>query len=152
MKDKQAIYQNRIRNLREVMRALNGPNATAEKIGRHVSQLTDIAGPNPKRNIGDKLAGDLERELGLTPGALDQEPPVEVFNHDDLIAKTAAAMTLLSPDEKELVLYLAESISARSARRRVQGDSDTILPDVFAKAISDYPKAGIEGTASKGEQ
>lgn len=152
MKDKQAIYQNRVRNMQNIMRALGGPNATAEAIGRNVSQLTDTCGPNPKRNIGDKLAGDLERQLGLAPGALDAEPPAEVFSHDDLIARAASAMTLLSADDKELVLHMIECLSSRQAWRNVQGDGASIFPADLAKNISDYPRNSIESSARESEE
>lgn len=45
-----------------------------EALGRSQTQLSQIAGDPPSRKIGDALAADLEEQLGLAPGALDQEP------------------------------------------------------------------------------
>lgn len=81
-KDRTAQYKaieelrlRRVRNLRQLSMAYGAEGNWAE-LGRQCGQsstfLIALAGPNPRRNIGEKLARDLETALRLPTGWLDK--------------------------------------------------------------------------------
>lgn len=72
------IRQNRLWQMRRLVKLAGGVNAAAEKLGRSPAYVTAIAGPNPQRNIGDKMAAVIEEAFGLQPGDLDQPPPEQI--------------------------------------------------------------------------
>ena len=86
------IYQNRLWNLRQIVKAAGGTNALAKITGRKNSQISDLAGPNPQRNIGSKLSASLETELGLAPGRLDIPPPKEAKVSDPYLSQIVATL------------------------------------------------------------
>ena len=69
------IRLTRIKNLRDLCEIKYASNWAL--LGRACGQagtfLISLAGPNPRRNIGEVLARDLERSLGLPSGWLDVE-------------------------------------------------------------------------------
>jgi hypothetical protein len=68
----ETLRKTRIRNLRRLREQYNHSWAElARALGQSSSFLIAIAGPNPRRNIGEKLARDLEGKLGLKSGWLD---------------------------------------------------------------------------------
>lgn len=111
------IYQNRLWNLRQIVKAAGGTNALAKITGRKNSQISDLAGPNPQRNIGSKLSASLETELGLAPGSLDIPPPKEAKVSDPYLSQIVATLAHTSDDDKQFVLAMANWIAARSTAR-----------------------------------
>jgi hypothetical protein len=69
-----SVYDVRRANLRALVRQWGGPTSLAKKLchanGSYVAQL---AGPNPSRDVSEKVARDMELKLGLPVGWLDQE-------------------------------------------------------------------------------
>lgn len=69
-----SVYETRRENLRGLMTQWGGPTSLAKKLdhsnGSYVAQLV---GPNPSREISEKVARDMEAKLGLPIGWLDQE-------------------------------------------------------------------------------
>lgn len=59
------VQENRLWNFRQLMRQMGGTNEIARRLGRKNSYITAIAGPNPTRAIGDKLAHTIESALGI---------------------------------------------------------------------------------------
>lgn len=69
----ESVYDIRLRNLRQLMRERGGPTSLAKALGySNASYLAQIAGPNPRRSIGEKAARDIEAKLHLPTGSLDQ--------------------------------------------------------------------------------
>lgn len=76
------VYATRVKNVRAVLKHHYSGNkaSMARALGVSKSMLTHIMGSdksiakgtNPKRNIGERQARDLEHQLGLLPGYLDQ--------------------------------------------------------------------------------
>ena len=68
-------FRLRSRNLRKIVEALGGWEATARATGKSVAKLHQICNPDHPwhQTIGDKLARELEQALRLNPGALDSK-------------------------------------------------------------------------------
>jgi SOS-response transcriptional repressor LexA len=62
----------RRQNLRALARTLGGITALAKRLDKRQSQLSHVIGVNPCKNIGDKLAADIERIFAKPNGWLDQ--------------------------------------------------------------------------------
>ncbi|MHB1933650.1 MAG: S24 family peptidase [Leptospirillum sp.] len=58
-------------NLRKLVQKSGGPASFAKKVDMELSQLSQIIGPNPSRNIGSRLARKIEKSVGLIYGDLD---------------------------------------------------------------------------------
>lgn len=67
------VYDTRRDNLRQLMKVWGGPTSLAKKLGHaNGSYLAQIAGPNPRRDISEKVAREIESKLGLASMWLDQ--------------------------------------------------------------------------------
>lgn len=78
-KDRRDIYRNiesqrlkRIENLRRLQGVSGSWAELARRTGKAASNLMAMAGPNPTKAIGEVIARDLERTLGLDAGWLDR--------------------------------------------------------------------------------
>lgn len=58
-------------NLRNLVKKRGGPASFAKQVDMELSQLSQIMGPNPSRNIGSRLARKIEKAVGLIYGDLD---------------------------------------------------------------------------------
>lgn len=61
----------RLTNLRALIKKAGGPTDAARKLDMEASQLSQIAGPNPVRNIGTALARRIEQAFHRPEGWLD---------------------------------------------------------------------------------
>ena len=61
----------RLRNLRDLIDDAGGPAQAARRLGMDDSQLSQIGGKNPIRNIGSALARRIEKAFGKPEGWLD---------------------------------------------------------------------------------
>jgi hypothetical protein len=69
-----SVYDMRRDNLRSLMTQWGGPTSLAKKLGHsNGSYIAQLVGPNPSREISEKVARDMETRLGLPIGWLDQE-------------------------------------------------------------------------------
>lgn len=67
------IYEVRRTNLRRLMQQWGGPTALAAHLGHsNGSYLAQLAGPNPKREVGERTARQVEERLGLPHGYMDE--------------------------------------------------------------------------------
>jgi phage repressor protein C with HTH and peptisase S24 domain len=74
-------HATRLENLRRLAAALGGPTQLSYKLGyANGSYLAQLAGPNPTRPVGEKVARDIEAKLGLPAGWMDQEDAPMIFN------------------------------------------------------------------------
>ena len=70
----QSVYAIRRDNLRALVREWGGPTSMAKKLGHtNGSYLAQLIGPNPSREISEKVAREIEVKLALPVGWLDQE-------------------------------------------------------------------------------
>jgi hypothetical protein len=69
-----SVYDTRRENVRALMAQWGGPTSLAKKLGHsNGSYVAQLVGPNPSREISEKVARDMEGKLGLPIGWLDQE-------------------------------------------------------------------------------
>lgn len=68
------IKQIRYTNARRLVSQSGGITAFANKIDKSQSQASQIAGENPIKGIGDKVAKQIEQAFGLPVGWLDRSP------------------------------------------------------------------------------
>lgn len=69
-----SVYTQRRENLRKLQVEWGGPTSMAKKLGHsNGSYLAQLIGPNPSREISEKVAREIEEKLGLPVGWLDQE-------------------------------------------------------------------------------
>lgn len=69
-----SVYETRRDNLRTLLHQWGGPTSLAKKLGHsNGSYVAQLVGPNPSREISEKVARDMEAKLGLPVGWLDQE-------------------------------------------------------------------------------
>lgn len=62
--------EHRLWHMRQLVRSVGGTNEAARITGKRNSYITQIAGPKPTRQIGDKLAAQIELAFGLPSGSL----------------------------------------------------------------------------------
>ena len=60
------IAENRWWNFRQLVRMAGGNNAAARRLGMGETVVQAYAGPNARRNIGDKIAQKIEIRFGIT--------------------------------------------------------------------------------------
>lgn len=66
-------YEIRLANLRLLIKQWDTVTALAKKLGHsNASYLVQVAGPNPRRKIGERVARDIEETLKLPDGWMDQ--------------------------------------------------------------------------------
>lgn len=114
--DKEVIQQNRLWNFRQIVSSVDGVNEAARIMGKKNSYITQIAGPNPTRNIGNRMATSIEKSFGLPPGALDANPPKQSEGGDPYLASICSTLANASDNDKEFVLAMSEWIVGRSMK------------------------------------
>jgi hypothetical protein len=68
-------FDNRRRNLRQLIEQWGGPKPLSDKLGySNSSFMVQMAGPNPTREVTEKTARRIEQTLDLPPGWLDAQP------------------------------------------------------------------------------
>lgn len=65
-------------NLRLLAEQVGGIGRLAECLEKHQSQMTHIIGKNPVKNMGDRLAAQVETVFQKPPGWLDREQGIEI--------------------------------------------------------------------------
>ena len=100
-----SVYETRRQNLRALMGEWGGPTSLAKKLGHsNGSYLAQLIGPNPSRDISEKVAREIESKLNLPSNWLDGEHgSARQVDNDLLVAcvravSAAAASKNLTPD------------------------------------------------------
>lgn len=120
------IQKNRLWNFRQIIRNVDGTNEAVRIMGKKNSYITQIAGPNPKRNIGDRMASMIENAFSLTPGSLDAPPPEQASSGDAYLSKICATLANAPDADKEFVLAMSEWIVGRSMKMPTEKTGITI--------------------------
>lgn len=112
-----SIYDIRRDNLRQLMKVWGGPTSLAKKLGHaNGSYVAQLAGPNPSREVSEKVAREVETKLGLAVGYLDQahqRPPGSPQNGDISACVRAVGSVLrdaglrADPDRYAMLVQLA---------------------------------------------
>lgn len=69
-----SVYDTRRENLRKLTHQWGGPTSLAKKLGHaNGSYLAQLAGPNPSREVSERVAREIETKLGLPANWLDTE-------------------------------------------------------------------------------
>jgi hypothetical protein len=69
-----SVYETRRYNLRKLISTWGGPTSLAKKLGHsNGSYIAQLAGPHPRREVSEKVAREIEGQLSLPVGWLDQE-------------------------------------------------------------------------------
>lgn len=118
--NKEEIQRNRLWNFRQIIKNVGGTNEAARIMSKKNSYITQIAGPSPKRNIGDKMAEMIESAFGLTAGSLDAKPPEQISGEDRYLSKICATLASAPEADKEFVLAMSEWIVGRSMKLPAQ--------------------------------
>lgn len=95
----------RYQNVCALIAAEGGPAKFAKRVGKDDSQITQIAGPRPSRNIGNDQARDLEQILGLEEGVLDRPPP-----RSAMVEEAADELEHRDPEIQKYVLELVKRL------------------------------------------
>lgn len=76
-------------NLRALAKSIGGITALARMLGKSQSQISHLIGTNPIKNIGDRLAGQIEKVFNKPHGWLDHEHPelVKLLGLDNSLQK-----------------------------------------------------------------
>lgn len=68
-----SIYDIRLENLRSLITTWGGPTSLSRKLGHaNGSFVAQLAGPHPRRLVGEKVARQIESVLNLPMGWMDQ--------------------------------------------------------------------------------
>lgn len=92
------VYRTRLENVRRLMAQWGGPTSLSRKLGhKNGAQMSQCAGPNPTRAIGENFARSIEAKLELPRGWLDQQhepsPSGAVRIDDELLMRASLAVT-----------------------------------------------------------
>jgi hypothetical protein len=120
-----SVYDQRRENLRILLNQWGGPTSLAKKLGHsNGSYVAQLVGPNPTREVSEKVARDMEAKLGLPIGWLDQE-------------HTGRAKAV---DEEAL------SVCVRAVAAALRDVGHNPNPDVYANLVSlAYEHAKLAG-------
>jgi hypothetical protein len=122
------IYDIRRDNLRTLMGQWGGPTSLSRKLGHsNGSYIAQIAGPNPSRQISEKVAREIEAKLELPIGWMDQEhAPVPDTLDDQGLTEcvTAVATVLRDSSLRPAPATYAQIVSLAYDRYRLTGRID----------------------------
>ncbi len=87
------VYRIRRENLHTIARQWGGPTSLAKKLGHsNGSYLAQLIGPNPSREVSEKVAREIEAKLGLPLGWLDTEHSGQSQPDDTQLAECVRAV------------------------------------------------------------
>lgn len=95
------VFDVRRENLRRLVGQWGGPTSLSRKLGHsNGSYMAQLVGPNPSREISEKVAREIEGKLGLPVGWMDQEHgPSKPADEETLNACVRAVATCLQDAE-----------------------------------------------------
>lgn len=101
----ESVFDLRRTNLRKLMESWGGPTSLAHKLGHsNGSYLAQLAGPNPSREVSEKVAREIEIRLNLPPGWLDKKhkSPAGAPDTEKLIEVIALVQDVLDAEGVKL--------------------------------------------------
>ena len=120
-----SVYDIRRLNLRSVMGQWGGPTSLAKKLGHtNGSYLAQLIGPNPSREISEKVAREIETKLALPSNWLDQEHQQSRPVDDDLLCECVRAVAAAVDGKRVSPDVMAEMVSAVYEHAKLTGRID----------------------------
>lgn len=120
-----SIYETRRVNLRAIMGEWGGPTSLAKKLGHsNGSYLAQLIGPNPSRDISEKVAREIETKLNLPSNWLDSEHTQTRAVDDDLLCKCVRAVAAAVEGKRISPDVMAEMVSAVYEHAKLTGRID----------------------------
>jgi len=125
------IYDIRLQNLRLLIQQWEGATTLAKKLGHaNASYLVQLAGPNPRRTVSEKVARDLEEKLRLPPRWMD-EPHADAHLHiDDAFVRECVLAVSVCIRDAGLALdpeVIATLTSLAYEHARAKGEVDKVF-------------------------
>ncbi len=150
-----SVKNNRRNNLRLLAQALGGIAELANFLGKAPSQMSHLIGNYISKNIGDRLAAEIERVFAKPPGWLDGNyegmetevlatalPPIDC-HRIPMLKKQEVVNWVLYPDkrltgnEDHEYLYISTPVDASAYAYQIQVDS------MEAPSGVSFPKGSI---------
>lgn len=120
-----SVYHTRRENLRALMREWGGPTSLAKKLGHaNGSYLAQLIGPNPSRDISEKVAREIESKLGLPSNWLDQEHSGARPVDNDLLCDCVRAVSAAAGDRRLSPDTMAELVGMVYEQSKLTGRLD----------------------------
>lgn len=136
------IAEVRRNRLRKVAKDLGGPAKLAQKVEKSESQISQLIGKNPTRNVGRGLAREIETTLNLEKWWLDGR--AEGDAREELIAEMVRELTPEQQDE--LLEGLRSLLEANKTSSKVMGKKLKTIGNARVKAKFGLPKGAKEKT------
>jgi len=105
------IRETRYRHTRELVAAYGGISAFAELLGKQQSQVSQFAGENPNKGIGNKIAREIEAACRLPPGYLDMPKP-EWIGKTPVDGELSVSKSMLSSPTKSRLIDLLNRLES----------------------------------------
>lgn len=98
------VFDKRRENLRKLVDDWGGPASLSRKLGySNGSYLAQLVGPNPRREVGERLARSIEEKLGLPTLWLDGQPKAAPRINDDLLAQCLQSVAVAIEESKRKI-------------------------------------------------
>lgn len=97
------VSEARRENVRALAEQVGGAQKFADRLDRSESQISQIIGENPVRNIGNRLARTIELAFNLEPGQLDQPPDTANIRYTAIVQEIAKDLNALDPSLQKAV-------------------------------------------------
>ena len=115
------IYEIRRTNARLLRDKAGSISAMAGKLRKPQSQISAIIGKNPVKNIGEKLARDIESRYSKPHGWLDAPPSTHRGMLTDLQEQAFARIVDLSEHQCKALILIADLIEEGMQPRSTRG-------------------------------
>jgi hypothetical protein len=113
------IYKIRIENARTLMQKVGGISNFSDKIGKAQSQVSRMIGIKPSKNIGSKIAREIEIKFNKELGWLDQP-------HDGMQVSEPAAQYGTVNTGRAMIHRTIDQLN----------DEEIVLVDLFLKGLA----------------
>jgi hypothetical protein len=133
------VYAVRLENLRHLIRQWDGPGNLARKLGHaNASFVVQLAGPNPRRRISEKVARDIEACLKLSAGWMDEPHKDAPLQIDDTFLRECVRMVSQCVRDAHLTLdpdVVANLTSLSYEHARAVGSIDRVFVESLLELI-----------------
>lgn len=134
------IYDIRVQNLRLLIQQWEGTTTLAKKLGHaNPSYLVQLAGPNPRRTVSEKVARKMEEKLRLPPRWMDEPHADAHVQIDDAFLRECVLAVSVCIRDAGLALdpeVIATLTSLAYEHARAKGEVDR----AFIKGLLDLTK------------
>jgi len=126
------ISEIRQRNAKYLAQKIGGINAFSEKLGKSQPQISHIIGERPTKNIGNKIAREIEQAFNLEKDWLDHV-------HDELWEKPNV-IPLQSKPEKSPPKFTDEEIKFMELLRKLSPEHKNLIEQTTKTLVATNQK------------